>query len=110
MAALANLQENNLETIYVIWLDASVNDLEENIKAQQSIRSIINHLIVFQTAIDCEQYINQTSRDDRILLIVSGRLGQEIVPRIHQCRQIFSIYVYCMNKARNDEWAKHFQK
>ncbi|CAF3648668.1 unnamed protein product [Rotaria socialis] len=110
MAALTNLQENNLETIYVIWLDASVNDLEENIQAQQSIRSIINHLIVFQTAIDCEQYINQTSRDDRILLIVSGRLGQEIVPRIYHCRQIFSIYVYCMDKARNDEWAKHFQK
>ncbi|CAF2713672.1 unnamed protein product [Rotaria sp. Silwood2] len=110
MATIQGLQDNNLETVYLIWLDAVVNQLQENIDAQQQIRSIINHLKTFQNVQDCEKYINQTSKDDRILLIVSGQLGQEIVPRIHHNRQIFSIYVYCMNKAKNEEWAKHFQK
>ncbi|CAF1216028.1 unnamed protein product [Rotaria sp. Silwood1] len=110
MATIPTLQENNLESIYLIWLDAVVDQSQENIDAQQQIRSIINHLKTFQNIQDCEKYINQISKDDRILLIVSGQLGQEIVPRIHYNRQIFSIYVYCMNKVKNEEWAKHFPK
>jgi hypothetical protein len=47
---------------------------------------------------------------DRIILIVSGRLGQIIVPEIVQYRQITSIYVYCMNKEANEKWAKQFNK
>ncbi|CAF1302278.1 unnamed protein product [Rotaria sordida] len=110
MATIPILQENNLESVYMIWLDAAVNQLQHNIDAQQQIQSIINHLKIFQNIQDCEKYINQISKDDRILLIVSGQLGQEILPRIHHYRQIFSIYVYCMNKAKNEEWAKHFHK
>ncbi|CAF1168611.1 unnamed protein product [Rotaria sordida] len=110
MATIPIIQENNLESVYMIWLDAEVNQLQHNIDAQQQIQSIINHLKIFQNIQDCEKYINQISKDDRILLIVSGQLGQEIVPRIHHYRQIFSIYVYCMNKAKNEEWAKHFHK
>lgn len=110
MAAQINLQENNLEGTYVIWLDSSVDILEENRIAQQQIRSITGHLKLFENIQDCERYLNQASINDRILLIVSGRLGKEIVPRIHHYRQIFSIYVYCGDKTQHEEWAKHFQK
>lgn len=110
MAAQINLQENNLEGTYVIWLDSSVDILEENRIAQQKIRSITGHLKLFENIQDCERYLSQASINDRILLIVSGRLGKEIVPRIHNYRQIFSIYVYCGDKTQHEEWAKHFQK
>lgn len=110
MAAQINLQENNIEGTYVIWLDSSVDILEENRIAQQKIRSITGHLKLFENIQDCERYLNQASINDRILLIVSGRLGKEIVPRIHHYRQIFSIYVYCGDKTQHEEWAKHFQK
>ncbi len=110
MAAITLVEENNLEIVDAIWLDASVNVAKENFDAQQRIRSIINHLKIFENVQDCEQYIQQTSKDDRIFLIVSGRLGEEIVPRIHHYRQISSIYVYCRDKQRNEEWAKHFSK
>lgn len=110
MATIPPLEDNNLETIYLIWLDASVNKSQENLAAQQRIRSIINHLKTFETIETCEQYLHQISKDDRICFIVSGRLGQEIIPRIHHYRQIFSIYVYCMDKTINEEWAKQFSK
>jgi len=110
MATHAITHDNNLETVYLVWLDTSVNTSKDNIDAQQQFRTIINHLETFENVQECEQYLRQTSKDDRIFLIVSGRLGQEIVPRIHQYRQVSSIYVYCMNKRTNEEWAKHFTK
>ncbi|CAF1196393.1 unnamed protein product [Rotaria sordida] len=43
-------------------------------------------------------------------MIVSGRLGREIVPSIHKLRQVISIYVYCMDKRSNEQWAGNFEK
>ncbi len=103
-------QKQNLETYFLIWLDATVNSSEENVEAQQQLRKSINHLTTFDDDNDCEEYIRSVPKEDRIVLIVSGQLGQKIVPRIHQLRQIFSIYVYCMNKKQNEQWAQEFSK
>ncbi|CAF1334245.1 unnamed protein product [Rotaria sp. Silwood1] len=43
-------------------------------------------------------------------MIVSGRLGQAIVPSIHKVRQVISIFVYCIDKERNKQWAVNFPK
>jgi len=103
-------KKENLETYCLIWLDASVNGSQENIQAQQQLRSSINYLLTFQDDQQCLQYIDSVPKDDRIVLIVSGRLGRIIVPQIVQLRQIISIYVYCMDKKANEQWAQHFSK
>ncbi len=103
-------QKQNLETYSLIWLDATVNISKENIRAQQQLRTSINHLRIFEDDNECEEYIRSIPKEDRIVLIVSGGLGQKIVPHIHQLRQVFSIYVYCMNKKKNQQWAQQFSK
>jgi hypothetical protein len=50
------------------------------------------------------------SSQDRILLVVSGQLGEQLVPKIHQLRQVSTIYVYCTNKKKNEQWTKQFAK
>ena len=102
--------KTNLETFSLIWLDAEVNNDEGNKQTQAKLRQIINHLDVFNDQFQCEQYICSISAEDRIVLIVSGRLGREIVPRIHSLRQISSIYVYCQDRKANEKWAQHFPK
>lgn len=97
-SASLSQQKQNLETYFIIWLDATVNRSEENVEAQQQLRKSINYLTTFDDDNECEEYIRSVSKDDRIVLIVSGQLGRKIVPRTHQLRQIFSIYVYCMNE------------
>ena len=106
-----NIEQNkkNLETFSLIWLDACVNDSVENIETQQRLRTFINHLKTFQHANECIQYIASLPKD-RFVLIVSGRLGQEVVPQIHNLRQVYSIYVYCWDKERNEQWAKSYPK
>ncbi len=103
-SVIKKTQKNeNLETYCLIWLDASVNGSQENIQAQQQLRSSINYLLTFQDDQQYLQYIDSVPKDDRIVLIVSGRLGRIIVPQIVQLRQIISIYVYCMDKKANEQ-------
>jgi hypothetical protein len=74
-------QYENLETYCLIWLDTSVNELPENIRAQKELRKSINHLITFENDQQCLEYIESLSKDDRIILIVNGRFGHIIVPK-----------------------------
>ncbi len=102
--------EENLETFSLIWLDASVNNSKENIDAQQQLRTSIHFLKTFDDGDKCEEYIRSVSKDDRIVLIISGHFGHIIVPRIHSLRQISSIYVYCKDKKIHEAWANQFKK
>jgi hypothetical protein len=104
-----NTDDKYLEIFSLIWLDKDV-DVKGTRNTEQKLRSIINHLKKFQDVQQCQQYIEQRSRSDRLLLIVSGQLGREIVPAIHKLRQVISIYVYCMDKKSNEQWASKFPK
>lgn len=102
--------EENLETFSLLWLDAAVNNDQENIDAQRQLRASINFLKIFADGEQCEAHVRAVPKDDRIVLITSGRLGQIIVPRIHPLRQISAIYVYCKDKKINEPWASRFKK
>jgi hypothetical protein len=103
-------KDDNLPIYPLIWLDRLVNISEENLDGQKLIRSSIDNLKTFENVNKCEEYIRSISSDERIILIVSGRLGREITPRIHELRQVSSIYVYCLDKSANEEWAKQYKK
>ncbi|CAF4147861.1 unnamed protein product, partial [Adineta steineri] len=105
----ANTDDKRLEIFSLIWLDANVN-VKDTRGTEVKLRSIINHIKKFQDIKQCQQYIQQTSQKDRLVIIVSGRLGREIVPYIHQLRQVISIYVYCKNKKNHEQWALKFSK
>lgn len=96
-----------LETFYLIWLDANP---AETSNTEQKLRCIVNHLKKFQDVQLCQNFIEKRSKNDRLIMIVSSRLGQKIVPHIHHLRQVISIYVYCMNKTYSKEWASKYKK
>ncbi len=104
-----NDDNNHLEIFSLIWLDDNVN-AKESRDTQQKLRSIINHLKIFQDVQECQRYIEQRSKQDRLVLIVSGQLGQKVVPSIHKLRQVSSIYVYCKDKKSNEQRAYKFAK
>ncbi|CAF1297250.1 unnamed protein product [Rotaria sordida] len=109
MGAAQASKASNVINRSIVWLDASVNDTQENINAQQLLRTPMNHLKTYKDDHECEKYIQSVPKGHRIILIVGGRLGQLIVPRIHQLFQISSIFVYCMDK-RNQEWTNAYKK
>jgi len=107
--SLTNDNDNHLEIFSLIWLDAN-DDIEDIQNTEQKLRAIINHFKRFRNAKECQQYIEQKSKHDRLVLIVSCQMGPEIVPFIHKLRQVLSIYVYCKDKESNEEWINDFTK
>jgi hypothetical protein len=109
---MASNENGNLELMKLIWLDKMVNGTQENREIQDKLRSIINSLETFDNCLECEDYIRNRINDkqDKIILIVSGRLGQEITEKIHQLKQIISIFVFCFDKEKNRIWANKYQK
>ncbi len=105
----AKINDKQCEIFCLIWLDSNADDHEVR-NAEQKLRSIINYVKKFQDIKPCQKYIEQSSSQDRIVLIVSGRLGQEIVPSVQQFRHVVSIYVYCMNTKAHEKWASKYTK
>ena len=94
---------------HLIWLDATIetNDVQST---EGKLRSIINHLKKFHDLEECRKYIQQCSPIDRIIMIVSSELGQEIISSIYQTRQITSIYIYSIDQRTNAQWADKFSQ
>lgn len=104
-----NIDDMNLEMFCIIWLDSNVK-ATENQAIEKKLRSIINRFKRFHDVSQCQKYIHERSPYERLFMITSGRLGQEIVPTIQNARQVISIYVYCMDKKRNKLWAEKHKK
>ena len=101
--------DRNFETYFLVWLDASIYS-QENSAAQEILRSTITYLQEFDQLDECEDYIQSLSLEDRIVFIVSGHFGQEIVPRIHHLRQVSAIYIYYTNKQFHQQWSNQYRK
>ena len=103
-------KDDNLETFHLIWLDIATDDTKAGEKSRKLLRTSINHFRIFNDKQECENYIQNVSKNARIVFIITGHLGQEMLPHICQLRQISSIYIYCMNKDYHQQWVKDFPK
>ena len=45
--------DENFETYSLLWLDAAVNDSNQNLQAQKKLRQTINHLKTFEDVLVC---------------------------------------------------------
>jgi tetratricopeptide (TPR) repeat protein len=48
--------------------------------------------------------------NEKACMIISGALGQHIVPRVHTMSQVDSIFIFCGNKKYHEQWAKDWPK
>jgi hypothetical protein len=103
-------QNDTIVTNSLIWLDTEVNKNEENRHAQQQLYSIIHNIKAFEDPHECQQYIQRAPTNYHIILITSGTLGRQVVPYIHNLKQISSIYIYCVDKQKNEQWAQQYHK
>ncbi|CAF1433515.1 unnamed protein product [Adineta steineri] len=102
-----NADNEHLELFCLVWLNANAI---ENRNTEQKLRSVINHIKTFQDVEQCQEYIEQTSQNHRLIIIISGQLGRELVPSIHKLRQVISIYIYCMDTESHKQWSSKFTK
>ncbi|CAF1148463.1 unnamed protein product [Didymodactylos carnosus] len=106
---LPERNERNLEAHTVVWLDANVDKTDDNAKTKVKLRRTINYLKTFDNLDVCLMYMSNI-KTEKVFLIVSGSLGEKIVPLIQQMPQVESIYVFCSNKTHHEKWAGNYKK
>jgi tetratricopeptide (TPR) repeat protein len=99
-----------VQNVMLIWLDSNID--KENTDCQNTItqlRRVVNDVNTFTDGDQCIQFIN-TITHNKTCMIISGSLGQHIVSRVHNMSQVDSIFIFCGNRKRHEEWVKEWFK
>jgi tetratricopeptide (TPR) repeat protein len=99
-----------VQNVMLIWLDNSIE--EDNTDCQNiltQLRHTVNEVNTFTDGDQCIQFINNIT-NNKACMIISGYLGQHIVPRVHNMPQVDTIFIFCGNKKRHEEWTKEWSK
>jgi len=100
-----------IQNFRLIWLDSSIDEVddEDSINTIRELRKVVNTVNKFIDVDECVDFMTDIE-DEKIFLIVSGSLGQHLVPNIHDLPQLDAIYIFCENKSRHEQWIKEWVK
>jgi hypothetical protein len=70
---------------------------------------VVNTINTFTDGNKCIQFLDKIT-DNKVCMIISGSLGQYIVPRVHNMYQVDSIFIFCGNKKHHEQWTKEWSK
>src|ERR1019366_7624659 len=73
------------------------------------LRRVVNSITTFTDGDQCVEFITG-KKDEKSCVIISGALGRLIVPVIHDMSQVDSIFIFCGNKKRHEQWTKEWPK
>ncbi|CAF1017417.1 unnamed protein product [Didymodactylos carnosus] len=49
-------------------------------------------------------------RDEKVFLVISSSFGEQIMPLIHDLPQLNSVYVFCADRCKHEQWCGQFGK
>lgn len=103
--------ENRIfETTCLVWIDENVHTSQDVADALAKLRMTIGDVKKFTSIDEFQPFLQQMRDDDRVFIITTGRMGSQLVSKIYQHRSIVSVFVFCMDRARNEAWSKPFKK
>ncbi|CAF1319874.1 unnamed protein product, partial [Didymodactylos carnosus] len=88
----------------LVWLDVNIERTDDFIDTTERLKTITNYLKIFRDAKECIDYMSSITFET-VILVVSGSLGEIVIPIIHNLQQIAFIYVFCLDKNKHETWA-----
>jgi hypothetical protein len=111
--AAASRQRINVQmvqNVLLVWLDNNIDDNSADCRNTiTQLQRAVNTINTFIDGEECIQFLDNIT-DNKACMIISGSLGQQIVPRVHNMSQVDSIFIFCDNKKRHEQWAKEWSK
>jgi hypothetical protein len=99
-----------VQNVLLIWLDNNIDDNNTDCRiAIAQLRRAVNTINTFTDGDECIQFLDSMG-DEKACMIISGSLGQDIVPHIHNKSQIDSIFIFCNNMELHEQWTKEWAK
>ncbi|CAF4661311.1 unnamed protein product [Rotaria socialis] len=94
----------------LIWVDQNIDETTKDCRdILAQLHEVVNDLNVCTTPEGCIDLLSEMS-EGKAFVIVSGYVGQQLVPEIHSMHVVDAIYIFCGNKARHEPWAKDWPK
>jgi hypothetical protein len=94
----------------LIWVDAGIDQTSKEFQnTLEQLQSVMSNVKTLTEPAQCVQFLN-TIDQERVFVITSGSLGQQLVPDIHAIPQLDAIYIFCGNKSRHEQWTKKWSK
>ena len=99
-----------VQNVLLIWLDSNIDEKSDDCQnTLAQLRGAVNDVIIFQDSDECIEFLG-TMDNQKACMIMSGALGESIVPRVHQLSQVDSIFIFCRNKEYHEQWSKKWSK
>jgi tetratricopeptide (TPR) repeat protein len=101
-----------VQNVLLIWLDSNIGDNNDdchNHNTVSQLRRVVNDVNTFTNGEECIEFINSMN-EEKVCMVISGSLGEHIMPQIHNMSQVDSIYIFCSNKKRHEQWIKDWSK
>ncbi|CAF0832427.1 unnamed protein product [Adineta steineri] len=103
-----NIQQ--VQNVLLVWLDSNIDETNDDCQNTiTKLRYAVNDIKTYTNVDQCLEFI-QTVVDNKICLIISGSLGQHIVPRVHNLSQVDSVFIFCSSAKHHEQWAKDWPK
>jgi tetratricopeptide (TPR) repeat protein len=103
-------RQRSIENVLLVWVDESIDPTNQGTQhTLEQLRGIVNEVNIFIESNSCVDFLHQV-KDEKILVLISGSLAQQLVPRIHQMVQLHAIYIIGWNKDRHEQWTKEWSK
>ena len=97
-------------SVLLVWVDLKIGaKSKKNHQTVEKVRSIVNDVTVFTETDSCIEFLRAITKE-KVFVIVSERLSQELVPRIHAMVQLDTIYISSDNRTRCEKWTREWRK
>lgn len=83
----------NTVPVQPVWFDPNLFNTDNS----ELLNTLLDEYPTLQTFVEEHEFyaLIEGRANRRVILIVSGRKGEEVLPRIHDRLDIISIYIYC---------------
>jgi tetratricopeptide (TPR) repeat protein len=99
-----------VQNVLLIWLNNNIDDNNDDChNTVTQLRRVIHNINTYTDGDQCVEFLEMMDQE-KACMIISGSLGQHIVPRVHHMYQVDSIFIFCGNKKHHEQWAKEWSK
>ena len=93
-----------------MWVDEKFDDLDGDCQSTlQQLRTLVDKVQVFTESEASVDFLRAIS-EEKVLVITSDAVGQDLIRRIHSMPQVNSIYIFCSNRDWYEPWVEEWAK
>ncbi|CAF3872443.1 unnamed protein product [Adineta steineri] len=94
----------------LVWVDASIDRTNKDCQnTLTQLRAVVNDITMCTQPNECIEFLDKF-KDENAFVIISGSLGQHLVPKIHDMPKLDVVYIFCGNISHHQQWAKDWNK